>query len=168
MEASKNKLLLLIIAVLLLINIGTLWYFIGSRPSHETKEKSGFTEVFRKEIGFDSDQLKQFAEMRKRHHEASKPAFEALRKSKEDYYALLLNPAVSDSVKTAAENLVGRRQAQLDSTVFAHFVELRKLCKPDQLTSFDSSMQRLIHRIITSPRRGGAKSATKDSTIKNN
>ena len=168
MEASKNKLLLLIIAVLLLINIGTLWYFIGSRPDHGTKERPGFTEVFRKEVGFDSAQLKQFAEMRKLHHEASKPIFDSLRKAKEDFYALLLNPQVSDSTKRAAENLIGTRQAQLDSIVFAHFAELRQLCKPDQLTKFDSSMQQLIHRIITSPRRGWSKQQTKDSTIKNN
>lgn len=167
MESSKNKVYLFIIALLLVVNMVLVWFFVINKPERTDSGRLGITEMLKNEVGFDEAQMKQFLEMKKQHHEKIKPYFDEVKKAKENFYVLLQNPQVNDSVRKAAAAVIGEKQEALELAVFANFNEIRQLCKPEQLIKFDSSMQQVVKRMITNPRRGRT-SETKDSTNKSN
>lgn len=167
MEKSSNKIYLIIISLLLIINIALVWFFVINKPARPDDGRLGITEMLKKDVGFDEAQMKQFLEMKKHHREKIKPYFDEVRKAKENFYVLLQNPQVSDSVRKTAAAVIGQKQEELDMAIFTNFNEIRQLCKPDQLIKFDSSMQQVVKRMVANPRRGRS-SETKDSTNKNN
>jgi len=173
--SGKTKILISIIAVLLVVNLGMLIFFLSKhQPStgmHEQKPRYSLTAVLEKEVGFDKQQLDQFEQMRDKHHQQIKPLFDSLRIAKDRFYVLLNQPRVSDSTLKAAARKIGERQEILDLQVFQQFRELKSLCREEQLPKFDSVLNRIVKRISFPHKKGGGgypEDSIKDKTNSHN
>src|SRR5688572_28960778 len=99
----NNRILLLIIAALLIVNIGLLYYgfwYKGSR-GHKKENRDPRTHVkmkLEKEVGFNKEQLDAYDNLRTKHFDSLKPMFEELRIAKDSFFNLLYRPQVSDTI----------------------------------------------------------------------
>ncbi|MCU0335708.1 MAG: periplasmic heavy metal sensor [Chitinophagaceae bacterium] len=148
LNRSNNKVLVLLVVVLLITNLGMLWYF--TRPAKEEAkpltraERSA--EMMRKELGFDEAQAADYLALRARRDSLLQPLNADLRQAKLALLSLLQQPGVADSTVEQAVARVAEKQAPLELAYFRHFQRVRALCLPAQHPGFDSMLVRMVRR----------------------
>ena len=160
-SSTRNKIYVFIIGILLLSNLTLVAFFVLNKPEkkfiHRDRPGGFMTEALKKEVGFNDQQMAQFEQMAGQHREQMRPLFEDITRTKENFYKLLTQPAVSDPVLDSAASAIGEKQKQIDLRIFRHFQNIRQLCTPAQQTGFDSLIQRVVHKMIFPMRRGESK-----------
>jgi protein CpxP len=152
---SRNKNLIFIIAVLLLTNIGVLAYFLWFKGSSDKSNDGGgqhkqppMVEILQTEVGFDSNQVKQYKELKDKQREAAKPMYEDMRKAKDNLFKLMGDTTASDSTIAKLADAIGQKQRELDLQAFAHFKKVRALCTSnEQAVKYDSAVLRMFRRM---------------------
>src|SRR4030095_10319149 len=126
----NHKILLLIVSVLLLANIGLLYFFVFNKPqkhSRPTPEEIRRTamEKVKKEVGLSDEQAALYDSLRANQFKNMKPLFKDLTKSKEDFFSLIYQPNVSDSVLNSYALMIGEKQMALDLSTFRYFQSIK-------------------------------------------
>ena len=122
----NHKLLLLIISVLLVANIGLLYFFVSKRPEHPPKMtqeqmRKKAIEKVQDEVGLTDEQAVVYDSLRNQQFKNMKPLFKSITKSKEDFFSLIYQQGVSDSVLNAYASEIGKKQMELDISTFHYF-----------------------------------------------
>ena len=145
---SKNKILLIAVAILLLTNISMLVFFLMGPPKkgmHGGREAM-MTEFLQKEIGFTPQQIQQYDTLSKQHREKMKAMFEEAGKNKENQLKQL---AASDFSDSSINNIAGQsieKQKLLEISMFEHLRDVRSICTPEQRPKFDSLVYKILGR----------------------
>ncbi|MEP6673519.1 MAG: hypothetical protein ABJA78_00125 [Ferruginibacter sp.] len=142
--SSKSKILLIAVIVLLLTNIGMLFFFLrdgdnndpGKRPPRGREVM--MKEFLQKEIGFNEKQMQQYDTLSKQHRDNVKASFDEVRASKQEWYRQLGAGGFTDSAINGVASRTAEVQQQMEYKMLLHFKEIRKLCSPDQQPKFDS------------------------------
>ncbi|MBC7827130.1 MAG: hypothetical protein H7122_05255 [Chitinophagaceae bacterium] len=156
-SSSRSRRLIVIITILLLTNIAILAFFLWPK-SGESKSPGGpkpgygMAETLKREVGLDSQQVKELNRLREEHWKKMKPLFEDLQNTKNDFYLLLKSPETPDSIINNAASKIGEKQKLIDIQVFQHFRNSRLVCTPAQTPKYDSIVQILIKRMSGSQR----------------
>src|SRR5215204_1844549 len=95
----NNKVLLLITSVLLVANIGLLYFFVFNKPSHPDKISSDemhrrAIEKVKNEVGLNDEQAVAYDSLRSQQFRNMKPLFKEITKSKEDLFSLIYQQGV--------------------------------------------------------------------------
>lgn len=149
----NHKLLLLIIGVLLIANIGLLYYFVFNKPAHppkltEQEMRDRAKEKVKNEVGLNAEQVSVYDSLRTNQFRIMKPYFEDITKSKEDFFSLIYQQNVSDSVLDAYASRIGEKQMALDLSTFRYFQSIKALCTEEQKPKMDSFIKQIVKRII--------------------
>ncbi len=153
MSTTRNRNLLIIIAVLLLTNVAVLVYFLGQNKKDKTAAPGGdagrnpMVEMLQKEVGFDDDQTAKYKELKEKQRERIRPMYDDMRKAKDSLFRLLSFPETSDSVLNKITDAIAQKQKVIDLETFNHFKRVRVLCKEDQLTRYDSMVVRMFRKM---------------------
>ena len=165
---SKNKTLVFLIVILLLANVALLVYFLWlkepERPIRRDSSSDRFAEALKKDVGFSDAQIAQYKQMKDAKWDKIKSRFDDLRKAKDNFFHLIGEENINDSILNSAADSIAQRQKSLDLQAFIHLKELRTVCTPEQQPRYDSLVQRVFHRITGSFMRGDSKNS--DSTGK--
>ena len=149
---SKTKPLITIIVFLLITNIAMLLFFLFSGKPAERKPKdrnqNGIYNTLQNEVGFSKDQLAQYQSLRKGQMEKVKPLFNRVRKAKKDFYNLLYVDNLPDSLIKMSADSIAQTQKNLDTQMFMYFRSIRNLCTAGQQQKFDSSMNKVVQRMV--------------------
>lgn len=150
---TKNKSLVSIIIFLLITNLAMLFFFLRinghEQKSLPTHDPNGISNLLKNDVGFNDQQLEKYQSIRKEHLEKMGPLFDKLKKSKENLYNLLYTPEVADSVINNAANQIAESQKNLDMEMFNHFKMYRLICDSGQLQKFDTTVKKIITRLIS-------------------
>jgi len=161
MAAPRNRIYVLLIAILLVSNLAMVAFFVLNRQQRPKREnnspRSYMEQSLKSEVGFTDDQIKRFDTMADGHRKAVRRLFEDLNRTKENFYKMLSQGNVPDSTLKTAASEIGRKQETLDLAIFSHFQSIRSLATPEQLPKLDSVLQRVVKRMIAPPRRPGDK-----------
>ncbi len=149
---SKNKNLLVIIAVLFLTNIAVLGYFLWYKKPHReqhsnNRDRNVVGDMLKKDVGFDTIQITSYREMRQKQQDVLRPMFDDMRKSKDSLFSLIGKTQPEDSLVQVLAARIGEKQKALDLQTFRYFSDLRKLCRPDQQAKYDTLMSRMFKRM---------------------
>ena len=159
-DSKKYKALIFIIIFLLISNFIMLFLFMAkSNPSAKndtTHDQKGLYNLLQKEVGFSNAQLDQYQDLRTQQRKTIKPLFNQIRSSKENFYELLYQKNLSDSNLYKDADSIAATQKQLDLQMFDHFKKIRNICQPDQLQKFDSSIKKVIVKMISRPGKGSS------------
>jgi periplasmic protein CpxP/Spy len=151
---TKNKILILLVAVLLLANI-TMLYFFLNKPQHNKGGRPGreaaITAFLEKEIGFNPQQLKQYDSLNNTHRQTVRTLFDTMRSAKEQMLKELAVAGFADSAMLQSANQSAAKQQEMELAMLRHFKSIRNLCTPAQQPKFDSLYYKMIGR------RGGMK-----------
>jgi hypothetical protein len=145
-QFAQNKILVLLVAILLIANLGLMFYFFVGRNNHkhETSNRS-VSDFIQKQLDFNADQTARFQQLRDQHKETVRPIIDDMKKLKDSLYSLLQGPEVNDSIAENLVNEIGEKQKEWELMIFHHFQKVRAICDSNQLPKFDT----LVHRMVT-------------------
>lgn len=154
-NTKKTKALVTIIIFLLITNIAMLIFFIVlSKPAERksrNRDQNGMYNSLQNEVGFSKDQLGQYQALRKEQMDKAKPLFNELRDAKKDFYGLIYADNISDSLINADADSIAQKQKTLDMQMFRYFKSIRNICTPGQLQKFDSTIKKVVVRMVGRP-----------------
>ena len=152
----NNKVLLLITSVLLVANIGLLYFFVFKKPQKPSKQPPvNQVEKVKNEVGLNDEQAVLYDSLRTKQFRNMKPLFKEITRSKEDFFSLIYQEGVSDSVLNSYASKIGEKQMELDMSTFHYFQSIKALCNEEQKPKMDSVIKQIVKRIINngSPRK---------------
>jgi len=144
----NNRLLLLITSVLLVANIGLLYFFVFNKPQKISRPPVNPIEKVKNEVGLSDEQVVAYDSLRSQQFRNMKPLFKGLTKSKEDFFSLIYQEGVSDSVLNSYASKIGEKQMELDISTFHYFQSIKALCNEEQKPKMDSVIKQIVKRII--------------------
>jgi len=145
----NHKLLLLVISVLLIANIGLLYFFVFNKPQKTQRPPiANPIEKVRKDVGLNDQQTALYDSLRSNQFKNMKPLFQDLTKSKEDFFSLIYQPNISDSILTVYVSKIGESQMALDLSTFRYFQSIKALCTEEQKPKMDTVIKQIVKRII--------------------
>ena len=147
---SRNRILLTIIGVLLLTNLAVVVFFFNHKCNEEPHQP-GFTERLKKEVRFTPEQIKIFEPKKKAFWDEMHARLDSMKKTKEEFYKQMYDPAIPDSLIEERAKVIGDEQKEIDVHVLRHFKDLRTLCTPEQLPKFDSLLPMIVQRMTAPP-----------------
>jgi hypothetical protein len=155
----NNKVLVFTIIILLLANILLLVFFLGKKgPEKKFRNQRPPVAVFlEKDLGFSPDQMEAYEKLRQQHRHITKPFFEDIRLTKVQFYKLLSNASVSESVVDSMATLIGEKQKALDIRAFRNFREIRSICNESQRPAYDSLIPGVIGKMWFNVKKGNSR-----------
>lgn len=147
---SKTKLLTILVIVLVFINIAALSaFFIGGKRGHHGPKKMVIHQ-----LDLDQDQIDEYEVLIEKHQSQIKEKQESLKIAKHKLFNLLQK----DNYNTRDQLIenISQIHNEIDRIHFQHFVDLKKICHPDQIKKFNALTDDLA-RILASPGKKGFK-----------
>lgn len=147
---TKNKILILAVALLLLTNMAMLFFFLkyrehGKKGWHGDREAI-MSEFLQKQVGFTPQQIEQYDSLSKQHRDKMKAMFDEAGKNRERQVKQLAAAGFSDSaINSIAEQSSGKQKI-LAVNMFQHLRDVRGLCIPAQIPVFDSLVSTILGR----------------------
>ena len=146
-QFTQNRFLVLLVAILLIANLGLMLYFFVFRHKDEGgRMPPRVSDFVQKELGLSADQAAKFQQLRDQHKEAIKPVMDDMKKLKDSLYKLLKSPQMNDSAAVELANRIGQKQKEWELINFHHFQKVRAICDSSQLPKFDSLVHQMINR----------------------
>lgn len=140
---AKNKWLIAVVILLLVANITTITLFWMNKENKPPRPQQPI-DFINRELGFDQRQKEQYSDLVKEHRDKARQMREEIKRSKDEFFALLQQPGVTDSMKISASAKANELVQQLDILTFNHFQKVRALCTPAQQKKFDD----IIHKVL--------------------
>lgn len=131
---DKIKVLTYSVIALLLLNLATI-AFVVFKPSDRNRAEP--REIIIEKLNFDENQQKEYEQLIYWHRSQINELDEKIRETKKELYLQLLNNEVETNKKDSLINSISGYQKQIESTHFDHFQDIKKLCRKDQMNSFD-------------------------------
>lgn len=154
---KQKRLTMTVIIILILLNLTILTLLWLGRPTRlrteappPALEKQRLQHLLRDELGFDQRQIEQFQYLQKMHRDQVRVLQDEIQQLKKQMFDAVLddnpNPVLSDSLLQLSQD----KQAEIERLTFQHFVDLKKLCSPEQ----QDKLQLLIHDMFRRPPQG--------------
>ena len=144
---NKTKFLTVLVVLLLALNAITLYFVWGKR--NDDKRRGGgrsYSEYISKKLNFDSQQQEQLKILRNKH----KQELDSLRKDDlalQEAKTQLLKNGVTDSLQLdSIFNLSVIQKKKFEMAFYNHFMQIRALCKPEQLKLFNETLDEMNKR----------------------
>lgn len=128
---SKNRFYLFSIIILIAINITTLYFFTKKEP---VKPR----DIVIERLAFDDNQIAQYDKLIIAHQKKIRSLDDSIRITKNELYHLLALKDLNLSAKDSLLTKIARLQSEVETTHFNHFVDIKKLCKKEQLNNFNT------------------------------
>ncbi|HVZ95548.1 MAG TPA: periplasmic heavy metal sensor [Chitinophagaceae bacterium] len=150
-SVKKNKALVSIIIFLLITNVAMLVFFLvlNNHSPKPPRNHDGLSGMLQKDVGFSKQQLDAYESLRKGQLDSVHALFDELKKEKIDFYNMIYASSMDDSTLEAAAENIAAKQKELEIKMFYHFKTVRAICTPDQLPKFDSTLKKVVVRMIS-------------------
>jgi periplasmic protein CpxP/Spy len=141
---TKSKLLTFAVIALFLINIITLsfLFFKGPRPEGrpegrpDGRPKHSPSEIVINELNFDKEQIEAYEKLIQEHSLKINDLDQKINETKNRLY-LELASKENDSKKDSILTILNKYTSEVEQVHFDHFLEIKKLCKPEQLDNYN-------------------------------
>lgn len=146
---NNPRTLLRLVVLLLLSNIGLAafhYYRTRSYGDRSPRTNEAIEAEMKKELGLTEDQAAQFRLLLRQNRDSLKVLGGDLRQSKKEYYSLLQQNKVPDSLVLARNARIAERQSALDRQMYNHFQQVRSLLTEKQRPAYDSLVMRMVSR----------------------
>jgi hypothetical protein len=130
---SKQRFYAITALVLLGSNLFLLWlHFYGSRPRHEGPRR----EII-KRLNLDDVQVQRYDVLIKQHRTSLRQLDSTVRMQRRTLYTGI-GGALAAQHKDSMLREVSKAQLELEQLHYRHFLDIRALCKPEQVPAFEA------------------------------
>lgn len=143
---NKNRLLIFLIAGLLISNILLVVFMMKGRgpghhgPPHHKGE--GPRELIIERLHLDAAQITKYDTLIQKHRSNLKEYEETLLELKKNLYSNLKNKTDKATIYYSIDG-IAKVQAEIEHVHYAHFEDIKNLCKPEQQKYFDELVNEL-------------------------
>ena len=146
---TRQRLMILAIVVLLLLNLATLgafWFFRSekSKEYFQRKRQHRVEKFLIDKLDFNARQSQELEQLMEGHRAGVMEIFKKIQASREMLYDSM---SFVDSVEVEQiTRRIASSQAELDRATYYHFRSIREICNPDQQRKFDTVIKEVISR----------------------
>jgi periplasmic protein CpxP/Spy len=138
---SKIRLLSIAVIGLLLINAGIVGFLLLRKPpvppeGNGPVKKEGPKKIVIERLNFDKDQVGEYEKLIAEHQVAVRGLKDSINNTKNDLYQSLKTENLAG--KDSLINLLSVLQKRIESVHYEHFIQIKKLCRPDQAENFNA------------------------------
>ncbi len=152
---NKNTFKIALIICLALSNI-LLVIFIVGKPNDGRPDPDRPKRMVIEQLHFDEQQVTDYQVLINEHRRQIRALDQQILALKNELYSHLTD----SNSKSSSDSLsveIGKVQQQIEQVHFAHFIDIKKLCKPEQQPNFEALTQELTkifsHKAPPPPRR---------------
>lgn len=136
---SKIKLLSIAVVGLLILNgciIGFMFFRKPPRPmSRAMPSENGPKNIIIQKLHFDTQQINEYQKLIDAHQTALRELQQEMKENKNELYLTLNEENII--AKDSLENNIANIQKRIEEIHYQHFMAIKNLCKPDQLSYFN-------------------------------
>ena len=118
-----------------------LIYLIAQKPNVGF-DPDGPKNFIIKQLDFDVNQIKTYEELIDQHRKDIRENDRKIQNLKKNLYSLLLNENKQKADSLALE--IGKIQTKIETIHFNHFLDIKALCKPNQINNFNMLSYELL------------------------
>lgn len=141
---SKLKLLKILVIILVVLNLGLMAFLLLGRPKHPHQQGREMgpqpKDVIIERLQFSAEQIELYDNLISKHRAEIHKLDHKLRSLKNDLYSNISN---NDSIPELELVELNRLQSQIERTHYNHFLDIKSLCKADQLAAFQDLSKEL-------------------------
>ena len=147
---NKTRILSILVIALIVLNIVLISVFVIKKPHHPPhhRKHEGPKNVIIKKLHFDDTQISAYEALIKAHRTKIHSKDLELRKAKKELY-FLLNKNDSNKIDSLISN-INNVQKEIEVLHFNHFLDIKKLCKENQLNHYNELTHELA-RLFAPP-----------------
>lgn len=134
---KNSKFLRIIVISILVINIVVIAYLLINKGVFHGNKPQKPREILIKKLGFDANQIKQYDVTITKHQNKIRTLDDSIRKTKNELYSRLKESSTEIDTKDSLVTQINNYQKQIEITHYNHFIEIKKICKPEQLEKFN-------------------------------
>jgi hypothetical protein len=156
---KQNRFLGWIVVLLVLLNLitlVTLWLGRPLRPVPRAKpvgpdrEQLQMPQALRDGLGFDDAQIAEYQRLTRQHREEVRRLNEEIRQIKQRMFEGALQDSPTPELSESLLALAQQKQAAIEKATFQYFLDLKKLCRPDQ----QEKLKLLVDQLFRQPKGG--------------
>lgn len=148
---DKIKLLTFIVIALLLVNIGTLGFLLAGRNHRHEEKREGPKRLIIEKLHFNKTQQQHYENLIRWHRGQIDTLDMKIHETKNNLYLLLTATEVNPIKKDSLIDQIAAYQKQIEKTHFKHFEDIKKLCKPEQLSDYKNLTEELANLFSRKP-----------------
>lgn len=146
---NKTKFLTTALVVLVLLNLGTLTFILFGQPPHPPKQDP--RSVIIERLHLDQKQIEQYQLLIEQHQRQTNRIAKQIADDKNELFRLL---ETDDTLmRHSLLDHLGHLHRQMDVVNVDHFLEIKKMCTPDQLLLFNDLTKELASLFERAPRK---------------
>jgi len=130
---TKLRLLTISTVALILINLGLFTTLFFGKPSQKGE---GPKNIIIEKLHFDEAQVKAYETLISEHRRQVRKAEGEIMDAKAKLYETIADSASAQ--KDSLIQVIASTQANMENVHYQHFLDIKKLCKPDQIKYFNS------------------------------
>lgn len=139
---NKTKLLSIAVIALLLLNFGIL-SFLFITKGHRPNDRRMPREIVIEKLHFDKNQIVAYEKIIAIHQKTIRDLDNSIRATKNELYQLLNSDKIDSAQKDSLLLELASYQKQIETTHFNHFLEIKKICKKEQLSHYNDLTEEL-------------------------
>ncbi len=145
---SKIKLLTIAVIALLVINTGIVGFLLMKKPpmppgGSPPMGRDGPRKMIIERLHFDKEQVATYEKLIEEHQASVKLLGDSVKIAKNNLYRSLQSETFTG--KDSLVNQLGALQRQIELLHYNHFTDLKKICKPGQLSKYNDLTKELAH-----------------------
>jgi Spy/CpxP family protein refolding chaperone len=141
---DKIKVLSFAVIALLLLNFGTLGFLLLSGPKHDRRPPHRMPkEIIIDKLQLDTNQQAAYQTLIDWHRGTIDSLDQQIRSTKNDLYLQLTQKTINIKTKDSLIEILASNQKKIEETHFKHFQDIKNLCKPNQMNSFNELTEEL-------------------------
>lgn len=141
----NRKKIISFFCLILLISNAVLLYFFFQKPPHEGPRK-----IIIEKLGFDDKQAQAYKKTILKHRSKIDQKDKEILSLKKTLYSKL-NFAENKAEQDSLISLLGEKQEEIEQIHFAHFLEIKAICKENQLPKFEALSHELAQLFDKKP-----------------
>mgnify|MGYP006181155943 CR=1 FL=1 len=145
---NKSKFYITVIIALLCSNLVLFFLFIKDPKRHE-----GPKAIIREKLQFDDQQNNQYEKYIYKHRQSINQNELIMSELRSTLFAQLKNNQQDSSKIDSIISVIGQRQMIIEKINYTHFLEIKKICKPEQQQNFDAFTSEIVQLFTSKGRK---------------
>ncbi len=134
---SKIRLISMVAIGLFVIDLLLVGFILFNKPRPPHEE--GPRKIIEERLHFDAQQITEFEKLIIVHHAKIKSVDSMIRLAKNDFFMCINTDNIS--MKDSLSKKLGQLQIEIEEIHYAHFIDIKHLCKPSQLGYYNDLLK---------------------------
>lgn len=140
---NKSKLLRNFVIAILIINMVIISYLLINSNGFPRNLPPKPREIVIEKLDFDTNQIKEYDRTITKHQNKIRNLDDSIRIAKNELYTKLKSSSSKITTNDSLINQINNYQKEIEITHYNHFIEIKKICKPEQLEKFNALTEEL-------------------------